>query len=257
MYSLKNCFDLVDAPLCLKECTETPKLDGAAISLLFVGGELSLALTRGDGKIGRDITEKVKHLVPGSISLDGVHQITGEVVAPKSIPNSRNYAAGALNLKDIDEFLTRDLTFIAYGLQESKNELWSEDMDYLNGYGFNTVTHFPNLDEFPTDGLVYRVNNNAEFKELGYTSNHPRGAFALKEQKEGVITTLNDVVWQVGKSGKITPVALLEPVKVGDALVSRATLHNIDYINGLELEIGCQVELIRSGEVIPRIVRKV
>ena len=92
---------------------------------------------------------------------------------------------------------------------------------------------------------------------MGYTAHHPRGAFALKEQKDWVITELLDVVWQVGKSGVVSPVAILEPVEVGDALVSRATLHNIEYIRALNLEIGCSVEVIRSGEIIPRIVRRV
>jgi NAD-dependent DNA ligase len=92
---------------------------------------------------------------------------------------------------------------------------------------------------------------------MGYTAHHPRGAFALKEQKEGVYTVLLDVVWQVGKSGVISPIAILQPIEVGDALVSRATLHNIEYIRSLNLEIGCGVEVIRSGEIIPRIVRRV
>jgi DNA ligase (NAD+) len=92
---------------------------------------------------------------------------------------------------------------------------------------------------------------------MGYTAHHPRGAFALKEQKDGVNTELLDVEWQVGKSGVVSPVAILRPIEVGDALVSRATLHNIEYIRSLNLEIGCQVEVIRSGEIIPRIVRRV
>ena len=79
----------------------------------------------------------------------------------------------------------------------------------------------------------------------------------MKEKKEGVITELLDVVWQVGKSGVVSPVAILKPVEVGDALVSRATLHNIEYIRSLNLEIGCSIEVIRSGEIIPRIVRRV
>ena len=92
---------------------------------------------------------------------------------------------------------------------------------------------------------------------MGYTAHHPRGAFALKEQKEGVITELLDVVWQVGKSGVVSPVAILDPVEVEGAIVGRATLHNIEYIRSLDLEIGCKVEVIRSGDIIPRIVRRV
>ena len=93
--------------------------------------------------------------------------------------------------------------------------------------------------------------------QLGHTSKHPRGAFALKEQAQGVATTLIDVVWQLGKSGVVSPVAILDPIDIGGATVSRATLHNIEYIRDLNLEIGCRVEVIRSGEIIPRIVRRI
>jgi len=132
-------------------------------------------------------------------------------------------------------------------------------MDILSRLGFNVITTF-NPDspiKFPTDGAVYRLQDTEKFIELGHTSKHPRGAFALKEQKSGVITTLLDVVWQLGKSGIVSPVAILDPVVIGEANVSRATLHNIEYIRDLNLEIGCQVEVIRSGEIIPRIVRRV
>ena len=129
-------------------------------------------------------------------------------------------------------------------------------MDHLAQNGFEVITHF-DATGYPTDGEVFRVDNYDAFYKLGYTAHHPRGAFALKEQKDGVITELLDVVWQVGKSGVVSPVAILRPVEVGDALVSRATLHNIEYIRSLNLEIGCSVEVIRSGEIIPRIVRRV
>ena len=89
---------------------------------------------------------------------------------------------------------------------------------------------------------------------MGYTSHHPRGAYALKQQQETKQTILKDVIWQVGKSGQVSPVAILEPVEIGGAVVRRATLHNIAYIEDLGLEIGCGVEIIRSGEIIPRIV---
>jgi len=256
MYSLQKCFDLDKAPLDIDRCVCTPKLDGAAVSLLYVNGDLQLALTRGDGKQGREITDKMRHLVPKS--LNGAHflQITGEVVAPSSIPNSRNYAAGALNLKDIEEFLKRDLTFVAYDKYPHNQATYHNSMGILARLGLNVVTKFDATD-YPTDGEVYRLRDNAEYEEAGHTSNHPRGAFALKEQKEGVVTTLVDVVWQLGKSGVVSPVAILDPVEVGEATVSRATLHNIEYIRDLNLEIGCQVEIIRSGEIIPRVVRRI
>ena len=221
-------------------------------------GELVLGLTRGDGKLGRDITDKVKHLAPNTLDSKNIIQVTGEVVCPSNISNARNLASGSLNLKDESEFLSRPLTFVAYGLQSEQDmfSYFTEGLAYLESQGFNVVTTF-NVSEYPTDGEVFRLDSNYLFNNAGYTSHHPRGAFALKQQQKGIVTTLLDVTWQVGKSGVVSPVAILNPIKIGDAVVSRATLHNMEYINALELEIGCNVEVIRSGEIIPRILRRV
>ena len=258
MYSLQKVFDLNAVESSTSPMVRTPKLDGAAVSLQYVNGHIAQALTRGDGNLGRDITLKLEELVPNVISIKGKIQITGEVVAPDTIPNARNFAAGSLNLKDLREFRTRakDLRFVAYDIQGVAYETLTDAMDCLAHSGFNVITRF-DAAGYPTDGEVFRINNYKSFYRMGYTAHHPRGAFALKERKEGVITELLDVVWQVGKSGVVSPVAILRPVEVGDALVSRATLHNIEYIRSLGLEIGCQVEIIRSGEIIPRIVRRV
>jgi len=234
----------------------TAKLDGAAVSITYIEGELTQALTRGDGKEGLDITDKIKSLVPNTIWSKGIKQITGEIVAPKTIPNARNYASGALNLKDLEEFKSRDLTFVAYGLQPAIGAEWTEDMNLVSGMGFNAVTK-SDYREFPQDGKVVRVDSNTYFEKLGYTSHHPRGSFALKTRQAGVVTRLLDVEWNVGKSGAVSPVAILEPCIIGEATVSRATLHNQAYIEALELEIGCSVEVIRSGEIIPRIVKRI
>jgi len=236
----------------------SPKLDGAAVSLGYYEGELVVALTRGNGKMGRVITDKMRLLVPEKIDRMGAVQITGEVVAPKEIPNARNYASGSLNLKSLDEFKlrTNELRFVAYDVQPALCDDWSEDLCRLILDGFATVIQ-NNWEQYPQDGVVFRVNNRAKYEEMGYTAHHPRGAFALKERPPGVITRLLDVVWQVGKSGVVSPVAILEPVLVGEATVSRATLHNMKYITELGLEIGCAVEVIRSGEIIPRVVRRV
>lgn len=257
MYSLKKCFVGEKQIELSGESVETPKLDGAAVSLLYVGGELKLALTRGDGKRGQDITDKMRYLVKGRIRHGpNLVQITGEVVAPKCIPNARNYAAGALNLKDINEFRTRELAFVAYGVTPYIHATYKQDMEWLLFNDILPVT-FSSWEEYPQDGKVIRLNSNEAFEAAGYTSSHPRGAFAIKQRSPGVITRLLDVTWQVGRSGSVNPVAILEPVKVGDATVSRATLHNMRYIEELGLEIGCEVELIRSGEIIPRVVRRV
>ena len=260
MYSLQKIFEGQECPFNSNKVIVTPKLDGSAISILYVHGELQRVLTRGDGKCGIDITDKFTfkeidcNLIPQRLDsyYDEVLQVTGEIVAPKSVPNSRNYAAGALNLKDIREFLSRDLAFIAYGL-EPFGETYMEDMSFLQAGGFDTVID-SNWAQFPHDGTVWRLDDNEKFRDLGYTSHHPRGAFAVKKQQKGVTTTLLDVDWQVGKSGVVSPVAILEPCTIGEATVSRATLHNKSYIEELGLYIGCEVEVIRSGEIIPRIV---
>jgi DNA ligase (NAD+) len=264
MWSLQKCYD--DEPRISFETgaavAVTPKLDGAAVANYYVFGKHVLSLTRGDGKEGLDITDKMRTLIPQEIAYGEVEllQITGEVVAPKSIDNARNYAAGALNLKSVEEFSTRDLTFVAYGVVPNQYDTWTEEMAklYVVG-GFKTVYTCKSsyLEQFPQDGLVFRLDTYTKFNELGYTSKHPRGAFALKERKGGVITKLLDVEWQVGRSGVVSPVAILEPVIIGEATVSRATLHNIKYIQELDLEIGCLVEVIRAGEIIPRVVRRI
>ena len=244
-----------------KEVVETPKLDGAAISLVYNNGVLVRATSRGDGVRGVDITANVCHLVPKRIDFESLCQIDGEVVAPSSIPNARNFAAGALNLKSVEEFKQRvpNLFFVVHDMRPNYDfKYWSDKLNFCYTLGFHTDITFidTNADEFPTDGLVYRLDSLKEWEDAGFTAHHPRGSIALKEQKAGVATTLLDVVWQTGKSGVVTPVAHLKPIMIGEAKVSRATLHNMEYINELGLEIGCEVEVIRSGEIIPRIVRR-
>lgn len=235
------------------------KLDGAAISILYINGELTRVLTRGDGKEGQDITDKFlgSKIIPQKLHHEGIVQITGEIAAPKHIPNARNYAAGSLNLKSISDFRTRAVEFFAYGMQPAQKETYDEDMELLSRLGFNTIKDSELDKVYPTDGIVFRVNSNARFDELGYTAHHPRGAYARKERSVGAVTKILDVIWQVGKSGKVTPVALLQPVMLGDATVSRATLNNIAFIEELDIQIGDSVHVIRSGEIIPCITHKV
>ena len=260
MYSLQKWYEdeQVTNPLAAeKNVVMTPKLDGAAISVLYIDGVFVRALTRGDGKEGRDVSNKVCRLVPKTIDHTGVLQITGEVCAPVHVENARNYAAGALNLGSVDEFSTRSVEFFAYQATPHITPSYTQDLKLLKKCGFNTVFD-KNLHEvYPTDGVVFRVDDNNRFNSLGHTSKHPRGAYARKTRGECVETTLLAVEWQVGKSGKVTPVAILEPVLVGDATVSRATLNNPGFIEALDLHIGDRVGLIRSGEVIPCITHKI
>lgn len=267
MYSLQKVFsnDLNNNPLksYAKGVTVTPKLDGAAVAITYVNGEFRRALTRGDGKKGLDISNHMKILVPSKfnipesvLKLPSLFQITGEVVAPKTIKNARNYAAGALNLKSTTDFADRELIFIAHNAEPFIDISYLEAMSKLHKIGFATVLD-SDWTKYPHDGVVFRIDNYSDFEKFGYTSRHPKGAYALKERQEGVITTLVDVKWQVGKSGVVAPVAILEPIEIDGAIVSRATLHNMAHIEGLDLEVGCLVEVIRSGEIIPRIVRRV
>lgn len=261
MYSLQKYYpeDGDKPPLPINDSLiKTVKLDGAAVSLRYCDGSLVLALTRGDGTKGREITDKLEYLVSTNFdNLPGHIQITGEVVCSSKMTNARNYASGALNLKSIEEFKQRvvegQMCFIAYGIEGLDQEFYLEDLLLLESLGFTTVNNV-NTSLYPEDGFVFRLNSNKAFKQLGYTNKHPRGAFAEKFRDIPVETTLLDVIWQTGKSGKVTPVAMLKPVLIDDAVVSRATLNNMAYIEALNLEIGCTVKVIRAGKIIPCIV---
>lgn len=263
MYSLQKFYAGEDQPpIVTGDKVTTYKLDGAAISILYSGGKLIRALTRGDGFKGEDITDKALLMsdIPNRIMSSGVLQVIGEIVASKDIPNSRNYASGALNLGDLDEFMSRGVHFYAYGVASNDDSTgwYSADMNSLKQQGFNTVMDLPTDKPipYPNDGIVVRVKANKIYQDMGFTSKHPRGAWALKVRSKGVETILLDVIWQVGKSGKVTPVALLEPVDIEGAVVKRATLNNIGFIKGLELSIGDTVLVERAGGIIPRIISK-
>jgi len=238
----------------------SPKFDGACVSLLYIDGKLVRALTRGDGVKGKLVTEKFlcrTDLAPHTIPRKEPTQISGEIVASKKIENSRNYAAGAMNLKDMAEFKTRAVVFLTHGVQPAVQPTFEADMLLLQRWGFGTIKDADLHNIFPTDGIVFRIDNNAEFARLGYTAKHPKGAYALKERGEGAVTTILDVIWQVGRSGKVTPVAILAPVVIEDASITRATLNNVAFIEALGIEIGDQVNVIRAGSIIPCITHKV
>lgn len=262
MYSLQKHYEDEDvSPLQeYKNLAMTPKLDGAAISVLYIDGQLVQVLTRGDGIEGTDITNKFlsrPDLVPHTVERQDAFQVTGEIVAPVSVPNSRNYAAGALNLKDVSEFKTRAISFYAYGVYPSESATFTGDMQILESLGFQTIFANDLHNIYPCDGVVFRVNDNDTFYNLGFTSKHPRGAYAKKTRQEATETTLVSVEWQVGKSGKVTPVAILAPVMIGDKEVSRATLNNQAFIEALGLCLGDTVGIALAGEIIPQVLYKV
>lgn len=268
MYSLQKHYEDegFENPLSkVADISYSPKLDGAAISLLYLNGILVQALTRGDGIEGQIITDKmyinksIPLLIKG-LKVD-IFQVTGEVVASKEIENSRNYAAGALNLKDLEEFKTRAITFIAHDCYPSvcalDDNTYDANMSILSRIGFSTVKDPELQNIYPTDGIVYRVNSNTLAESMGYTSKYPRFAYALKERQDTVETEIIDVEWNVGRSGRVTPIAILKPVMIDGKSVSRATLNNPGFIEALDLHIGNTVAIRLAGMIIPEIVHKV
>lgn len=256
-----------EIPINTKECVKTPKLDGTAVDVTYVNGKLVQSLTRGDGHKGNCILRNMKHLVPEVIqALGDTIQITGEVVALSAIKNSRNYASGAVNLKDENEFLDRVnegvMVFVAYSVQlitgyvGFPESTYAKDMEWLADNFFVVITEF--YDEpYPKDGTVYRIDNNDDFNSAGFTSKFPQGAIAVKESEEEFYTVLRKVVWETGKSGKVTPVGHFDPVDTGDAILAKATLNNQAYIKALDLELDCKIVVVRAGDIIPRIIRKI
>lgn len=266
MYSLQKVFDDEKSPLATGEVIESPKLDGSAISLLYSDGILVQGCTRGDGIEGEDITDKVYHIptIPRKFSKFGHPiQIVGEIVCSKKIPNSRNYASGALHVKDIEEFKrekANHLIFVAYGAIPYMHNTYYQDMKWLELNGFLTVLDTEYCEAFfRTDGTVYRLNSNSHYELQGYTAKHPRGAYARKRSSEVAIeeTVLLDVIWQVGRTGQVTPVAIFEEIIIDDAKINRATLHNVGFIKEKELEIGDVILVTRSGGIIPKVLGKV
>jgi NAD-dependent DNA ligase len=255
------------SPLAGTDIIKTPKLDGAACSLLYVDSSLVQGNTRGDGLSSPttlelwklDLLGVPRRLCHGSV------QVTGEVVTTKRVLNERNFASGALQLKSAEEFLQRvdegGLVFIAYNVQNSKNSsglgfCYLEDMDYLSAKGFNVVTR-SSWDDCPQDGIVYRYRDNRTFFYAGFTDKSPKGAYAEKEDEEAVETTLLDIIWETGKTGKVTPKAIFEQVVIDDAKITRATLNNAGYLEAMGLEIGDTIRVIRAGGIIPKILGKV
>lgn len=278
-------------------CCE-PKLDGLAVSLLYVNGLFVQAATRGDGATGENITENVRTIKAIPLKLQGEGwperlEVRGEVFMPKEgfaklneqalkkgdkvFVNPRNAAAGSLRQLDSRITAKRPLSFYAYsvGVVEgtSLSESHYERFLQLKGWGLPMcpeTRRVANLDQvkdyyrdilnrrdqlpYEIDGVVIKVDDIAIQEQLGFVARAPRWAIAYKFPAQEEITLLNDVEFQVGRTGAITPVAKLEPVFVGGVTVSNATLHNADEIARLGVKIGDSVVIRRAGDVIPQIV---
>ena len=288
---------LIRLPEPLTFCCE-PKLDGLAVSILYVNGVLTQAATRGDGTTGEDITSNIRTIrnIPLQLLMDNPParlEVRGEVFMPhegferlnqqalekgeKTFANPRNAAAGSLRQLDPKITSKRPLVLNAYGIGIAEGvDLLNTHYDRLQwlksiGIPVNPEIRLCNgTDEvldfyrdiqnkrsslgYDIDGTVLKINDIALQEKLGFISKAPRWAIAYKFPAQEELTRLNDVEFQVGRTGAITPVAKLEPVFVAGVTVSNATLHNGDEIERLDIAIGDTVVIRRAGDVIPQII---
>ena len=272
------------------------KIDGLGMSLVY-NKKLLYAATRGDGTVGEDVTSNVITIksVPSHIDCDSDFEIRGEVFMPKKslqklneerektgeplFANARNAAAGSIRQLDSAIAASRGLDAFWYYFVNAKDfgiRYHSEALKFADKLGFKTnperrICH--GIDEvidfikeytvkrpdlaYDIDGIVIKVDDMSLYDKLGYTAKTPRWAIAYKFPPEEVVTKLTDIIFTVGRTGKITPNAVLEPVRVAGSVVQRATLHNEDFINEKGLMVGDYVVLRKAGDVIPEVVRPV
>lgn len=261
------------------------KLDGLTVLLNYQNGQLQEAVTRGNGSVGELVTHTVSQIanIPQRIPFTGDLSVRGEVILPweaferanaeGQYSHPRNLASGTIRQLNSDVAAERGLQFIAYDLlfgAASGSDL--EQLLFLRQQGFDVVPTemAQTADEveqicqreeaaradlsYAIDGLVIKANLLSVREELGSTSKHPRWATAFKFKPIQQFTTLRSVEWQVGKTGIVAPVAVFDPVDLDGAMTSRATLHNVAFIESLDLRIGDRVSVIRANDVIPRVV---
>lgn len=271
------------------------KMDGLAMSLHYVNHELAQAVTRGDGNIGEDVTHNVKTIasLPKRIEYPGELEVRGEVIMPKDVfeklneerkqkgedvfANPRNAAAGSI--RQLDSNIARQRKLDAYwyflmdpikvGCHTQSEALAFLDENHIKTNPIRKVCK--NIDEvwtfieemtekrqslpYDIDGIVIKVNEMDAWNEIGETVKYPKWAIAYKFPAEEVITRLKDIKITVGRTGKITPNAVLEPVRVAGSLVSAATLHNEDMIKNKDVRVNDFVVIRKAGDIIPEVVR--
>jgi DNA ligase (NAD+) len=261
-----------------------PKLDGLSLAVVYEGGRLARAITRGDGTTGDDVTVLVRALasgVPRRIEADGRVEVRGELVMLRStfaaynaahpdrpLINPRGAAAGTIRAKDPAQVADRRLQFFAFDLHTSEGA-HADVEEALRTLGFDaadmrhcddagaaqeviaTIEATRGELDYDLDGAVLRLADRNAYAAAGTRSNSPRGALAYKFAAEEKTTVLLDVLWDVGKIGKVGPVAVLEPVFVGGTTVTRATLANQEVIRARDVRIGDTVLVRRAGDVIP------
>ncbi len=270
------------------------KIDGLSVSLNYENGKLLSAATRGDGVIGEDITENVKTIktVPLTLKKPISIEVRGEIYMPKKVlkslnekreleglpifQNCRNAAAGSIRQLDSKIAASRGLDTFIYHIPNPLDygiETHYEALKFLKELGFKTnpqsklvtdvdgivdfiedITKKRNELSYDIDGVVIKVNNIKDQIELGFTAKYPKWATAYKFPAQEVLTKLRDIIFTVGRTGQVTPNAVLDPVIVQGSTISRATLHNEDYCIMKDLKIGDIVSIRKAGDVIPEVI---
>jgi DNA ligase (NAD+) len=275
-----------------------PKFDGMSIEIIYEDGVFSRAATRGNGRVGEDVTENVRtirsvplHLrdeadVPSMLAvrgeiympISGFNEMNKERIERGDEPfaNPRNAAAGAVRLLDPKTVAGRPLeayfydilaidgvsfdshwealqTFPQWGLRTDEHTTRAETLEEVHAFRNNLGDQRDDLD-YEIDGVVIKIDDFAQREALGVRSRSPRWAIAWKYEPQKEVTTLQDIAVQVGRTGKLTPVAMLKPVEVGGVTVSRATLHNIEELHQKDVRVGDTVRIQRAGDVIPEVV---
>ena len=270
------------------------KIDGLSVGLNYNDGVFDKGATRGNGVVGEDITENLKTVksIPLNINQDNEVVVRGEVYISKEnfeninksqeeqglqlFANPRNLAAGTLRQLDSKLTAKRPLDIFVFNLEYIEGmefESHSQSLEYLHKLGFKVSPNYKvcnsideviehieywtkNRDslEFDIDGMVIKVNNLKQRENMGYTAKSPRWAIAYKFPAEQKKTKLIDIIVEVGRTGTITPTAILEPVRLAGTTVSRATLHNEDYITEKDIRIGDTVLVQKAGDIIPQVV---
>lgn len=271
------------------------KIDGLAVSLTYENGQFTRGATRGDGTVGENITENLRtiHAIPLAVDSNLTFEVRGEAYMPKrsfinlnkkraeegqqEFQNPRNAAAGSLRQLDPKLAAARNLSVFLYSVTSPEAldaESQSGALDKLDALGFKTnkerqlmdtiddvleyidywTTHRSEL-AYEIDGIVIKVNDLASQDELGFTVKSPRWAIAYKFPAEEVVTKILDIELTVGRTGVITPTAILEPVKVAGTTVGRASLHNHELIEERDIRIGDKVVIRKAGDIIPEVVK--
>ena len=273
------------------------KIDGLAMSLDYVDGHLNYAATRGDGTTGEDVTNNVLTIksIPTQVVQNKPFEVRGEVYMSKKtlnelnaqreanhevlLANARNAAAGSIRQLDSSIAASRKLEAFWYYLVNADElgfKKHSDALNYIEKIGFRTnkerricygidevLAYIAEYTEkrpslaYDIDGIVIKVNDISMYDVLGYTAKTPKWAIAYKFPPEEVVTKLEDIIFTVGRTGKITPNAVISPTRVAGSVVQRATLHNEDFVREKDLRIGDYIVLRKAGDVIPEVVRPI